>query len=236
MEDRIAIVSDIHGNLEALMSVLSCVPPHLPLICLGDVVGYGPDPNACLELLRGRKAVIVKGNHDSAVFDESRLAFFNPLAREAMLWTRGVLSPGNLEFLRQLPEEKRVDRTLYVHGTPEGPVMDYMDRTTADNVLSRPDIDYCFVGHTHEMIIYRKEATHALRGSATLKLEAPAVINVGSVGQPRDGDPRASLCYWMGASRTLECVRLEYNIAATQRKMQQAGLPRPIIARLSRGL
>lgn len=235
MEGRLAIISDIHGNLEALLSVLSRIPPGLELICLGDVVGYGPDPNACLDLLRGRHAVIVKGNHDSAVSDDERLVWFNPLAREAMLWTRSVLTAENLQFLQQLPETYQIGRTLFVHGTPQGPVMDYIDRGTADSVLTRSDIDFSFVGHTHEMVVYARGFTKAFVTDASLSLDAPAVINVGSVGQPRDGNPKASLCFWAAAGRELQCLRLNYDIAATQRKMQQAGLPRPIITRLSRG-
>lgn len=236
MNKCVAIISDVHGNLEALRSVLAVVPPDIPLVCLGDVVGYGPDPNACLDLLRAREAFIVMGNHDLAVADDEALAWFNPAARQAILWTRRVLTPPNLRFLASLPRVHRQGGTLFVHGTPLGPTSDYIDRSKADRILAEDDLEYCFVGHTHEMAFYTRSKTQRLAASFSVAIEPPTVVNVGSVGQPRDGNPSAVVCFWNFESRLLECRRLSYDVAATQRKMTEAGLPLPLITRLSQGL
>jgi predicted phosphodiesterase len=236
-----AIISDIHSNLEALMAVLGdiCKQEIEDIVCLGDVVGYGPDPGECLDVVRARCRVVLCGNHDSAVTGG---AFgFNRYAREAIDWTRKQLKPGLLsmpatrerwDFLSKLPHRHEETGGLYVHGSPRDPVMEYIEEgDTVDlgfgpsdkivkifKAISGP----CFVGHTHRPGVITSDyiwLSPADVGSDGFALypETKAVVNVGSVGQPRDEDSRA--CYVIFDGEKVVYHRVEYDYNRTREKM-----------------
>ncbi|MFO1052710.1 MAG: metallophosphoesterase family protein [Planctomycetota bacterium] len=245
-----ALVSDIHSNLEALNAVLERIDQlGVPLIhCLGDVVGYGADPEACTELVMRRCSWTIMGNHDHGLTHDLR--DFNPLASEALHFTRKRLKPGVFgrrkrvlgEFLAGLPERKDEHGFLFVHGSPRDPIMEYVLRSDgflepeklAANfaLLDRP----CFVGHTHwpgwHDLRYRfTQATDEVR--ELVLGDEPMIVNVGSVGQPRDGDPRASFVVVDG--RRVEFHRVPYDFRTTQAKILSAGLHPALAERLARG-
>lgn len=239
---RLAIVSDIHGNLEALDAVLAdldATPPDA-MVCLGDFVGYGAAPNECIDRLRPRIEHAVAGNHDFAACGRIRLGYFNPDAAKAARWTTEVLTAENLDYLRGLPYSVRWRGALLVHASPMRPeeweyVMTPNDAgVEMDSVAER----LCFVGHSHypgnfeidgTRVLYSREARMRMREGCRY------LVNVGSVGQPRDGDPRAAYLVWDDAANTLEHVRLEYDVEAARRRILDAGLPRFLGDRLQWG-
>ncbi len=242
---RILIVSDIHANLVALESVLRDAGKFERVWCLGDVVGYGPEPNACIEKLRELDSLCLAGNHDWAVLDKLDLEDFNPDARRAALWTRDELSPSNFNWLLALPERvpTQLGKITLVHASPQQPIWEYV----LTPAIARVNFDYfdtpvCMMGHTHIPILYRYHADGAGVTSEQLLENLPftfgperMMINPGSVGQPRDGDPRAAYALLDSDRLTLTHRRVPYDIAATQRKMHQVHLPERLIARLSLG-
>lgn len=236
-----AIISDIHGNQEALMATLGDIAAQeiTDIICLGDVVGYGPNPAECAEVIRARCRVTLCGNHDAAV---AGMAFgFNRFAREAIEWTRRQLKPGlfalastreRWEFLTDLPHKHEEDGVLYVHGSPRDPVMEYIEEgDTVDLGFGPSDkiikifealSGACFVGHTHRPGIITGDYRWLNPGDLpdeTFVLEpgAKAIINVGSVGQPRDEDRRA--CYVVFDGQKAAYRRVEYDYNRTREKM-----------------
>jgi diadenosine tetraphosphatase ApaH/serine/threonine PP2A family protein phosphatase len=241
---RYAVLSDVHANLEALEVVLADIASRGPdaIICLGDFVGYGPDPNACVERLRGSVAGAVVGNHDLAALERADISMFNPHARAAILWTRDRLSEGVRQYLGDLPRELRRDAFLAVHGSPRDPTDEYLfDAATARASFDGVEFRLGLVGHTHVPGVFiddgERVTARPLIPDEVLDLR-PAhryLINVGSVGQPRDGDPRAAYL-WLdeGASRA-HLVRLAYSVPYTQEKMRAAGLPEVLVERLAYG-
>ncbi len=242
---RILIISDIHANLVALDTVLAQAAPFDCVWCLGDVVGYGPEPNACIERLRSFDLLCLAGNHDWAALGKLDLEEFNPDARLAAYWTREQLSPTNLDWLRALPERvpTQAGKFTLVHGSPRYPIWEYV----LTPAVARTNFDYfdtpiCLMGHTHVPVVYRfrgvdRTATaDALPEDTPLKLNPERMmLNPGSVGQPRDGDPRAAYAILDLETSTLMHYRIDYDIAATQAKMQQFDLPTRLITRLSYG-
>ncbi|MDE3089026.1 MAG: metallophosphoesterase family protein [Chloroflexota bacterium] len=242
---RILLISDIHANLVALETVLAKAVPFDAIWCLGDVVGYGPEPNACIERLCSFDLLCLAGNHDWAALGKLDLEEFNTDARRAAIWTREQLTPANLEWLKDLPETvpTQADRFSLVHGSPRYPIWEYV----LTPAVARTNFDFfdtpiCFMGHTHVPVVYRirslDRATTAdsLPENSPLKLNPDRMmINPGSVGQPRDGDPRAAYALLDLDAMTLTHSRVDYDIAATQEKMEQFGLPRRLITRLSYG-
>lgn len=242
---RILLVSDIHGNLGALETVLSNAPGHDAVWCLGDVVGYGPAPNECVARLRGLAALTLTGNHDQAVIGRLQLADFTRNARLALEWTRGVLSAENAAWLkeraprRDMPEH---DLTL-VHASPRDPTLEYiLDAQTAAENLPYFDTGVCLFGHTHRPIAYRLGVddrvlrTELLPEVRPYALQPRLLLNPGSVGQPRDGDPRAAYALLDLTARSITHYRTTYDIGATQRAIRDAGLPEALAGRLERGL
>lgn len=241
---RVLVISDIHANLVALESVLEDAGQVDAIWCLGDVVGYGPDPNACIELLRSLKPQHwLAGNHDWAALGKLDMAEFNPLARQAALWTRKQLTAENYDFLSRLPTHERATdpRFTLAHGSPRQPVWEYiLDLQTAAANFAHFDTLYCLVGHTHVPVIFQ-----LLNGRVGVESPAPGeliqlgeqrlIINPGSVGQPRDGDPRASYLILDTDALTITFRRVPYPIEETQARMQEAGLPPRLIHRLSYG-
>jgi predicted phosphodiesterase len=243
---RYAIVSDIHANLEALEVVLADVATRKPdgVVCLGDFVGYGPDPVACVERMRGVLQAAVMGNHDlAAVETEDALAAkFNPLAYEAILWTRQQLTGTVRGFLAELPQQVRPDGFLCVHGSVRDPIEEYiLDVETARASFGAAEFSICLVGHTHIPTVFEEAGTSVIGEPLLpdrpllLRSDRRYIINAGSVGQPRDGDPRAAYLWLDLRAQRATVVRLEYPIAKTQGKMTTAGLPPMLAERLAYG-
>jgi diadenosine tetraphosphatase ApaH/serine/threonine PP2A family protein phosphatase len=239
---KYAVVSDIHSNLEALSAVLARVAPADGLLCLGDVVGYGPNPNECIALIRERATACILGNHDVAAVDSHGLAYFNPLAREAMAFTQRVLSADNVAWLDGLAYELRMPEYLLVHGAPVNYFSYILDKTAAALAFHATDAPLIFVGHTHIAEHYALgpdgDISHRhFQHGGTLELEAGKryLINVGSVGQPRDLNPDASFAFYDPDARTIVWERVPYPIARVQKKIAQARLPEALAARLTVG-
>jgi len=239
----IAVISDIHANLEALTRVLSDVASQgiqaKDIVCLGDIVGYGPDPAECVDLAMGWRVVLM-GNHDEAA---TREAYgFNAPAQEALKWTHEALMPGFLslghkrarwEFLKNLPKTHQEMETFFVHGSPRDPTLEYILRTDTEeltggvpdkirDIFTRFDRT-CLVGHTHDPGVITEDSRFLcpvdFGGTFTLTPGQKFVVNVGSVGQPRDGDPRA--CYVLYDGATVRYRRVEYEIAKTIEKIRR---------------
>jgi diadenosine tetraphosphatase ApaH/serine/threonine PP2A family protein phosphatase len=244
-----ALISDIHSNLEALEAVLARIDALgvREIACLGDVVGYGADPLPVTLVVMQRCKWTILGNHDWGLFHD--LEDFNPLAREALFFTRAQLRPSLLrpkrkaawEFLRSLPERMQDHGYLFCHGSPRDPVMEYVLKS--DGFLE-PDkmhqlfalIDRpCFVGHTHWPGVHRPDYrfTQATDDQREFALDGPCIVNVGSVGQPRDGDPRASFA--IVRDTRVEIHRVPYDFRRTQAKILAAGLHPALAERLARG-
>ena len=237
---RYAVFSDIHANLEALEAILADAGRRSPdaHLCLGDMVGYGPDPNECTARVRGLRAAVVAGNHDRGAVGRLEPAAFSPLARAAIEWTAGVLTEENRAFLAALPERFESPAFLAVHGSPRAPITEYiLDLPTALAVFAGAKFGVCLVGHTHMPAVFvRGEDGHiktqAFRPDEPVRLAGASryIINAGSVGQPRDGDPRAAYFSFDDVDMTVTLHRVAYPVAATQAKMTTRGLP-PLLSR-----
>lgn len=241
---RYAILSDVHANLEALEVVLDDIAGRRPdaMICLGDFVGYGPDPVACVDLLRPRLAGAVAGNHDLAALDALDISSFNLLAQAAILWTRGQLTDQVRHFLQELPRQITTNGFLAVHGSVRDPVEEYIfDLQTARASFEAAPFFLCVVGHTHVPAVFvqheNRISADPLHAGRALELEAGRryIINAGSVGQPRDGDPRAAYLWLDIEARMATLSRLPYPFERTQEKMMGAGLPAMLAERLAYG-
>jgi len=241
---RYAIISDIHANLEALEVVLGDIGRRRPdaLICLGDFVGYGPDPVGCVERLRPGLAGAVVGNHDRAAAGTLDIADFNPFAQAAILWTREQLTAPVQAYLRDLPSQITPDGFLAVHGSARDPVEEYIiDPHTARASFLAGSFRLCMVGHTHVPAIFTLDgdtvsvAPFAADASLRLEPERRYIVNVGSVGQPRDGDPRSAYAWFDEDAQVITMIRLAYPVEHTQRKMADAGLPPMLAERLAHG-
>ncbi len=243
-----AVISDIHGNLVALRRVLDAINALQPdsIVCLGDVVGYGPEPEACVELVRTRAEVCLAGNHDLAVVGAIELEHFNPVAREAILWHRSHLSPENLDWLASLPSRLDLPNVTLAHGSPRAPIWEYVtDSETAAENYDAFDTQVCLIGHSHLAIAWRLQRKNSriraiLEGEApgallTLDLEDKWLLNPGSVGQPRDHDPRASFAMLDTDAWQWTWHRLEYDIASVEEAILEAGLPEVLGTRLYLG-
>jgi predicted phosphodiesterase len=244
---RIAIVADIHSNLDALETVFRHAEEQKALEqvwCLGDTVGYGPEPNACLALLRRHNALTVPGNHDLAAIGLLSTEDFNPDAAAAAAWTALQIAPDERAYFESLPHVVRQGEFTLVHGSLRWPIWEYLyTPEVAVAHLELQETPYSVVGHTHVPLLVKEDQsspdgcllTYLEDGTALELRDRRLVINPGSVGQPRDGDPRTSYAIYDDTERTVTVHRLEYDIAATQQKMEAAGLPAWLIRRLSRG-
>ncbi|HSQ18490.1 MAG TPA: metallophosphoesterase family protein [Anaerolineales bacterium] len=237
------LLSDIHANLTALEAVLADAGNVEAVWCLGDLVGYGPDPNECVERVAALPNLrCVMGNHDAAALRQIEVDAFNPEARAALLWTQQRLSATNLTFLESLPEMVEVDQITLVHGSPRQPVWEYLlDTRTATINFDYFETLYCFVGHTHLPVIYYlpddQRMAHLIvpENTTQVSLAPRAIINPGSVGQPRDRDPRAAYALLDMEDYTWEWHRVAYDIPSVQERMHQAKLPERHIVRLAAG-
>ncbi len=243
---RYAILADIHANLEAFTAVLDDIKGGggvEEVWCLGDVVGYGPDPHQCLELLRQHNHVGIAGNHDWAAIGKIDTSCFNSDAAAACHWAAQRLSPDDIDYLENLPLViEKGDFTL-VHGSPREPIWEYLLSTSnARENFTYFESQFCLVGHSHVPLVFQYGET----GVCSFSPFSPniglalgrnrLIINAGGVGQPRDGDPRASYAIYDSETRMVRLHRVSYDINATQAKMLEHGLPMRLVTRLSYGM
>jgi predicted phosphodiesterase len=240
---RYLIIADIHANLAAFETVLAAAGNYDEIWCLGDLVGYGPDPEACVELLRQKPHVAVAGNHDWATIGRLDMADFNPAARAAIEWTAEHIGGDTRAYLQSLPvRERRGDFTL-VHGSPRAPIWEYVDEpSVALENMEHFDTPHCLVGHSHIPMLYvmgerRGVREVFLQGDmiGVRFADARSIFNPGSVGQPRDGDPRAAYAVLDSDTGLAELHRVEYPVQVTQRRMLKVGLPTRSAYRLTLG-
>jgi diadenosine tetraphosphatase ApaH/serine/threonine PP2A family protein phosphatase len=239
---RYAILSDVHGNLESLQRALSLADAGDAVVSLGDVVGYGPNPNECVAALAARSSHAVLGNHDLAAVENFGVENFNRAARTAIGWTQRVLDDASREWLNSLPYELRFPDFLLVHGAPVNYFEYILDKDTAASAFARTDAGIVFVGHTHIAEYWTRDSEGAIGhrhmqngGEITLDPDKRYIIDVGSVGQPRDLNPLASLVLYDPAERKVQWLRYEYPIGEVQQKMREAGLPAYLVDRLTVG-
>jgi diadenosine tetraphosphatase ApaH/serine/threonine PP2A family protein phosphatase len=240
---RVLVVSDVHANIVALDAVLEDAGPVDQTWSLGDIVGYGPEPNACIARLRDREHVAIAGNHDWGVLGKLDLAEFNNDARHANLWTRDQLAPASREYLEALPEMVAQGEFTLAHGSPRHPIWEYLFYATSAAVsFEHFEGPVCLVGHTHVPVVFELSA-ETQQCLAQPLLETPLavggpnryIVNPGGVGQPRDGDPRAAYALFDTETRLLAHRRVAYDVEATQAQMRRAGLPARLISRLQFG-
>jgi predicted phosphodiesterase len=245
---RYLILSDIHANVTGLEAALAAVEGKWDrAICLGDIVGYGPDPNEVVDKIRALDALTIRGNHDKAGSGLEDAADFNPVARFVAHWTREKLSPENLDYLMKLPTGPiQLDGMSLVHGALRDEDEYVFTQAQALEGLLEAPLPVTFFGHTHLQggFILDETDVEVVRlkvppGVASAKIDIADgktyLLNPGSVGQPRDGDPRAGFAISDLSNRSVEFWRVPYNVAAVQERMSRAGLPEPLIARLAFG-
>ena len=249
---RLLVLSDIHANLEALEACLEAAPEYDQVYNLGDIVGYGANPNEVTERSRDLGSIFVRGNHDKACSGVTSLQDFNPIAGLAALWTRHQLAPDHLEFLQRLPQGplQPIENVQLVHGSPRDEDEYILMASDAYFLLARSAAPLIFFGHTHVQRCFSLEsgastgkslvpAHHSAKGRQTVKLDLKArthyMINPGSVGQPRDNDPRAAFLLYDTEQGSITFYRVPYDIVRTQEKIIAAGLPERLAARLAEG-
>ena len=238
------LVSDVHSNLEAFQSVIEDAERQGgfdEIWSLGDLVGYGPDPAACVDLLRSSRHKAVAGNHDLAAVGSLSLDRFNPYAAAANRWTAGQITKEQSEYISGLPLQLEAGEFTLVHGSPRDPIWEYL--TTEEAAIAcftHIDTYWCAVGHSHVPFICIPRADGAVfmafpEGRSIQLDDQALIVNPGSVGQPRDGDPRASYILYDESSQTLIHRRVAYDISRTQEKMRRNDLPDYLIDRLAVG-
>lgn len=237
------IYSDIHANLPALEVVLESMTAQgvERRVCLGDIVGYGASPNECVSIVKENADVCVLGNHDSVAIKWDSDVGFNPYAKKAIEWTQSALTEESKQYLKSLPYMLEENDICFVHASPMSPA-DWIYVTDLEDALDAYDHfseRHCFFGHTHSPVIVAMRDGEIPKvietGSYALENGERLLMNVGSVGQPRDRDPRACYCLYDTENRTVKLVRLEYDIARTQKVMRDAGLPDFLVERLELG-
>jgi diadenosine tetraphosphatase ApaH/serine/threonine PP2A family protein phosphatase len=241
---RVLVISDLHANLTALEAVLADAGPVDEIWCLGDVVGYGPDPNEVVERLRGLpNLTCILGNHDVAVLGQMDYAVFNTEARKSLLWQKKHVTAANLAYLESLPQDTLVrENVTLAHGSPRDPVWEYILNTLVARLnFESFDTPYCFVGHSHIQCLFHLDIARdrvsldVPRPGEVLQLRPRAILNPGSVGQPRDRDPRSSYAIYNPQAETWEPRRVEYDVEAVQARIRKAGLPEKHALRLAEG-
>lgn len=242
---RYAIFADIHSNLEASEVVLEYYQKEKvdKYFCCGDLVGYGPNPNECIKKVRELNCIVVAGNHDWACVGLKDIAWFNEYAQAAILWTREQLTPDNIDYLKSLPPVYQDENLTLVHGSPRKPIDEYLINLSQarENVNLFPT-ETCFIGHSHTPFFYQRNQqgeefydSFRLKSSLFLPPRTKTIINIGSVGQPRDGNPQSACAIYDLEKREISLARLSYNISQVQEKMFKVNLPFHLINRLSFG-
>jgi diadenosine tetraphosphatase ApaH/serine/threonine PP2A family protein phosphatase len=241
---RVLVISDIHANDTALQAVLVDAGPVDETWCLGDLIGYGPDPNQTMERIRGLPHLrCIFGNHDAAILRRMELEAFNGDARTSLTWTEGVLTAENLNFLRSLAPIDEVDGSVTLaHGSPRDPTWEYILNTLAARLnFSHFRTPYCFVGHSHIQSLFEfDEQADRVSTSPNLLFQAiplshRSIVNPGSVGQPRDRDPRAAYAIFDTDAHAWEARRADYDVSIVQKRIRNAGLPDRHALRLAEG-
>jgi len=242
---KYAVISDVHGNYEALKEVLSFINKEQVdrILNCGDIVGYGPDPNRCInEIKRDNRIFSIAGNHDSLVAFQGDLDKYNEAAAYAIKWTREHVTEENIKFLQSLEYISYGRDYVFVHGSLRDPLNEYiLGINQAAESFKKMKQHICFSGHTHEPAFFRfLNQTEQIKAQPEVcyKIEDQYkyIVNPGSIGQPRDGDPRAGICIYDSAKKKIVFCRIDYNIKATQRKIEKAGLPDFLSYRLSLGI
>ena len=249
---RLLVISDIHANLEALEACLEAAPEYDQVYNLGDIVGYGANPNEVTSRSRELGSVFVRGNHDKACSGASNLDDFNPIAGLAALWTQQQLTPDHLNFLRDLPHGPilPMEQVQLVHGSPRDEDEYVLMRREAFNILAGANVALTFFGHTHVQggfwIDDEAESEGGLEPkyssrngiqtfAVALKSSARYLVNPGSIGQPRDNDPRAAFLLYDTEENSITFFRVPYDIQRAQKKIMAAGLPERLALRLAEG-
>lgn len=240
---RILVISDVHANLTALEAVLADAGQVDAVWCLGDLVGYGPDPNQCIKRIQQLPGLVcLMGNHDAAVAGRIPVTSFNNEARLAVLWTQSVIEPQVVDFLKSLSPNDVADSIYLAHGSPREPIWEYvLDVNTALLNFKQFDNPFCFVGHSHFPLKFQKrnaqeaaDLSIPIVGNST-QMVPRAIYNPGSVGQPRDRDPRAAYAIYDPDRQTWTLHRVAYDIPSVQIRMRAAKLPQRHIQRLGAG-
>ena len=241
---RVLIISDIHANLPAFETVMDDAKGDWDYVwCLGDVVGYGPNPNECCDLLKSLPHLCLAGNHDWAALGRLDIRTFNADARKAVTWTMETLTSENLAYLAALPTTFVLGNYTLVHGSPREPVWEYiLDPLIAALNFPQFETSFCFVGHTHTPVIYQMlnergdtDAIPPSYGEPKLLEGQRLIVNPGSVGQPRDNNPDAAYAILHVEKMVLEHRRIPYPIEKTQEMMRSFGMPDRLITRLKHG-
>ena len=239
---KIAVLTDIHANLPALDAVLAALDPVDAIWVLGDIVGYGPDPNEVVARLRERGAIAVRGNHDAAATGRIGTSEFNSFARGAAEWTARTITPATRDWLHELPDRLEIGDFTLAHASPRDPVWEYVTGpTVARENLAYFTTPYAIVGHTHRPVVFRDgpdgmASVRADDGTVLQLDERRAILNPGGVGQPRDGDPRACAMLLDPELGRAEWRRIPYPVTETQARMRAVGLPAMLIDRLTVGM
>jgi len=244
---KIALLSDIHGNIDALEAVISKEKAD-KWLCLGDIVGYNPDPEECVNKIKDLCTHVIAGNHDQGTVNMLDKKWFNTMARIVLEWTENNLSPDSIQYLKELPLRKKLSYEGYniiiAHGYPDfnNPFKYIMRAYDLKNINSFiKDIDITFVGHTHVPGVFKKykgkwKFTKAVKGlKINIKPKTKYIINVGSVGQPRDGNSQASYSIFHPQRSIIEIKRVDYDIKNVQEKIYERGLPHNLAQRLEVG-
>ena len=242
---RYAIFSDIHSNLEAYEASLEAMLKEKvdQYICLGDIVGYGANPKECIsltrELIKEKGCICIAGNHDAAVAEMTPISRFNPLAREAIVWTKKIIDQNENEFLSTLPLLKSERGCVFVHASLDRPD-EWQYVYTIDDAYKNFEFfkeKVCFIGHSHIPVIFKGGKNFEYFVSPSIKIEEDFryIVNAGSIGQPRDHDPRACFLIYDTEKCTFEYKRVQYDIAGAQTKIRKAGLPEIEAVRLAIG-
>lgn len=244
---RYLILSDIHGNWEGLAAVLESAAGHYDrIICCGDLIGYGADPNAVVDWTRANVALVVRGNHDRACTGQEDLEWFNPVARAAAIWTQQALTPENAAYVRGLPQGPLLAGGFAVmHGSPMDEDQYVVEARDAAPVFAYLEAPVAFFGHTHLQggFMWIRQRARQVRiaaeapdtGLLELETDCAYLLNPGSVGQPRDGNPRAAYILYDPEERVVHYHRVLYDVAAAQGKIRRAGLPQVLADRLAVG-
>ena len=241
---KFIIFSDIHSNLESLQSFCRVTESvlHDKKVCLGDIVGYNADPNPVVEWVRDKTDFALAGNHDYSVLNKTDPNYLNPAAYQASLWTRRNLTNSNKDFLNTLPIEKEEDGIYWVHSSPFEPKKWHYVSTkkSAEKNFNYFDQAICFVGHSHLPVIFEKNKNNKVYSHDTTKEELDPesryIINVGSLGQPRDGNPDPVFVFYDSVSHIVKFFRFSYDLFSTQQKIIACGLPYILADRLRKGL
>ena len=240
---RYIIFSDIHSNLEALTQFEKEIASieHDRLVCLGDIVGYGADPNSCINWIRKHADIVIAGNHDFAVVEKTDISYFNEYAIATCKWTQNKLTPENKRFLESLPMDKKAEGIYWVHASPYQPNRWHyiINKRNAEKHFNSFDVPISFVGHSHIPIVLEQDPKGLINSYfsdvCNIELENRYIFNDGSLGQPRDGNSKSTYIFYDSEKRKVEFKRFDYDFLSTQKKIIENGLPNYLADRLSYG-